>query len=244
MRTLVVGDIHGGLKGLEQVISRVKPNNEDRFIFLGDYVDGWSQAAETVSFLLDFAQAYSCVFIRGNHDELAYNYLAKNDDQPLWLAHGGEATRKSYSMLAEKEIADHLEFFESLINYHIDDQNRLFVHAGFANLHGPKYEYYPNSVYWDRSLWEMVCAMDPNLGPEDNLYPNRLRLFDEIYIGHTPVSRIGSTVPVQFANVWNIDTGAAFKGPLSIMDINSKQLWQSDPVWNLYPEELGRNKPK
>lgn len=241
MRTLVVGDIHGGLRGLEQVLRRVRPKNDDHFIFLGDYVDGWSQAAKTISFLINFRQEYPCIFLRGNHDELAYNYLSKNDDQPLWLAHGGEATRRSYLKVKEEDLQDHLAFFESLINYYVDEKNRLFVHAGFSNLHGPKYEYYPNSVYWDRSLWEMVCAMDPKLGPEDNLYPNRLRLFEEIYIGHTPVSKIGSTLPVQFANVWNIDTGAAFKGPLSIMDADSKQIWQSDPVYSLYPREQGRN---
>jgi serine/threonine protein phosphatase 1 len=30
------------------------------------------------------------------------------------------------------------------------------------------------------------------------------------------------TTPVQKACVWNIDTGAAFKGPLTIMDIDTK----------------------
>ncbi|MBE14917.1 MAG: serine/threonine protein phosphatase, partial [Cytophagaceae bacterium] len=41
--------------------------------------------------------------------------------------------------------------------------------------------------------------------------------------------------------VWNIDTGAAFKGTISAMDVDSKEVWQSDPVWQLYPEEAGRN---
>jgi serine/threonine protein phosphatase 1 len=241
MRTLVVGDIHGGLRALEQVLDRLGPGKDDNFIFLGDYVDGWSHAAQTIDFLIDFSQEFKSTFIRGNHDELAYNYLKKGDDPALWLAHGGEATRRSYQRLAEDEVQDHIAFFEALVNYYEDEQKRLFVHAGFSNLHGPKYEYYPNSVYWDRSLWEMACAMDPKLTPADNLYPNRLRLFREIYIGHTPVTRIGKLVPVQFANVWNIDTGAAFKGPLSVMDVESKQLWQSDPVHLLYPHETGRN---
>ena len=65
MRTLVVGDIHGGLKALQQVLPKVKPTKEDLFIFLGDYVDGWSEAAETVSFLIEFSKNHSCVFIRG-----------------------------------------------------------------------------------------------------------------------------------------------------------------------------------
>jgi serine/threonine protein phosphatase 1 len=43
------------------------------------------------------------------------------------------------------------------------------------------------------------------------------------------------------ANVWNVDTGAAFKGPLTIMDIDSKAFWQSENLDTLYPNEKGRN---
>lgn len=54
-------------------------------------------------------------------------------------------------------------------------------------------------------------------------YPARLKLFKEIYIGHTPVSRIDEENPVNMANVWNVDTGAAFKGKLSGIDVDSKK---------------------
>jgi serine/threonine protein phosphatase 1 len=47
---------------------------------------------------------------------------------------------------------------------------------------------------------------------------------------------------MQGCNVWNIDTGAAFTGKLTIMDIDTKNFWQSDPVRNLYPNEAGRNR--
>jgi serine/threonine protein phosphatase 1 len=241
MRTLVVGDIHGGLRALVQVLEKVVPKEDDTFIFIGDYVDGWSENAETISYLMAFSEKYPCVFIRGNHDDLVYDFLKKQDEKPMWLAHGGQATKESYAKLSREEIDKHIEFFESLQNYHIDEKNRLFLHAGFTNMHGPQNEYYPNLVYWDRTLWEMVCSLDSSISPEDQMYPKRLKLFSEIYIGHTPVTRIGETVPVRKANVWNVDTGAAFKGPLSIIEADSKELWQSDPVWTLYPEEQGRN---
>ena len=41
-RTFVIGDIHGGLKALQQVLDRVELKENDHLIFLGDYVDGWS----------------------------------------------------------------------------------------------------------------------------------------------------------------------------------------------------------
>lgn len=41
-------------------------------------------------------------------------------------------------------------------------------------------------------------------------------------------------------NVWNIDTGAGWSGKLTIMDIDTKEYWQSDFVKELYPDEKGR----
>jgi serine/threonine protein phosphatase 1 len=66
-------------------------------------------------------------------------------------------------------------------------------------------------------------------------------LYKEIFIGHSSLDKIGLTKPVQKANVWNIDTAAAFKGPLSAMDVNSKEIWQSSSVFQYYPDEQGRN---
>ncbi len=241
MKTVVIGDIHGGYKGLKQVLEIASFPPKTQHIFMGDYVDGWSQSAEVVAFLIDFSEKNDCIFIRGNHDELLYQYLKLGQTNPAWLSQGGESSIKSYANLSEEEKAKHLDFFENLVNYHIDTDNRLFLHAGFTNQNGPQYEFYPNLVYWDRTLWEMACAMDPSISRENGKYPKRLKLFEEIYIGHTPVTRVGFDAPANFANVWNIDTGAAFKGKISIMDVNSKEIWQSDPVYKLYPKEKGRN---
>lgn len=241
MRTLVVGDIHSGLRALVQVLRKVEPQGDDRFIFLGDYIDGWSEATETVEFLLKFSQEHHCIFIRGNHDYLMHRYLKHGDTNPLWLNSGGAESKVSYDRLALANRERHITFYEALINYHIDAQNRLFVHAGFTNIHGPKMEFFRNVVFWDRTLWETAKALDANISEEHPRYPQRLKLFKEIYIGHTPVTKIGETTPQHFGGVWNIDTGAAFKGPLTILDIDTKEFWQSDPVYVLYPDEIGRN---
>ena len=241
MKTVVIGDIHGGFKALKQLIERANLPSDTKYIFIGDYVDGWSQVAEVISYLIDFSQSNDCIFIRGNHDELLYKYLLSGESNPMWLAQGGESSIKSYFNISEEEKEKHLLFFQNLINYHIDSKNRIFLHAGFANQHGPQYEYYPNLVYWDRTLWEMVCAMDLSIPENDGRYPRRLKHFKEIYIGHTPVTRVGLDKPANFANVWNVDTGAAYKGKISMLDVDSKEIWQSDAVYSFYPNEKGRN---
>ncbi len=241
MRTLVIGDIHGALKALEQVLDRAQASHNDIFILVGDYVDGWSESAGVISFLIEFSKTHKCIFLRGNHEELALDYFYGKNKNAMWLEHGGKSTVLSYQDISSEVKEQHLAFINSLENYYIDEQNRCFLHAGFAHIKGPQHEFYPHLVYWDRTLWEMACSLDPDLSLKAITYPKRLKLFAEIYIGHTPVTRIGKIVPTCFANVWNVDTGAAFKGPLSIIDIDTKQFWQSDPVHLLYPNEKGRN---
>lgn len=240
-RTLVIGDIHGGLKALIQVLERANISPADQLIFLGDYVDGWSDSANVVSYLIELSSQNTCIFLRGNHDDLTHRWLKTGEINDQWLQHGGQSSIDAYRKFSEKNLQDHILFFDQMLNYYIDKQSRLFVHAGFTNQKGPEHEYSTIPFYWDRTLWEMALSLNPAITKEDKEYPQRLQIFKEIYIGHTPVTYIGESKPVHFANIWNIDTGAAFKGKLTLMDIETKKIVQSDPVWKLYPEEKGRN---
>ncbi len=241
MKTWVIGDIHGGLKALRQVLHLAKVNVNDKIIFLGDYVDGWSESPALLDYLTQMSQSHHCIFIRGNHDDLLCDWLDKGTDNLMWHKHGGESTINAYKTVSSATKQKHIHFLKSLHNYHIDDDNRLFVHAGFSNMNGVEYEYFPNVVFWDRTLWETAMSLDTSIDKNSNRYPKRLTLYKEIFIGHTPVTRIGKTTPVNFANVWNVDTGAAFKGVLTIMDIDTKEFWQSAMLPELYPDEVGRN---
>ncbi|HLA56457.1 MAG TPA: metallophosphoesterase family protein [Flavobacterium sp.] len=239
-RTLVIGDIHGGLRALRQIFERANVTVDDKLVFLGDFVDGWSESPQVLDFLMQLKTAQNCIFIRGNHDDLLLEWLRGKDNE-LWYQHGGEATILAYSTVSDEVKTRHIAFLESLKNYYHDGNDRLFVHAGFTNMHGVTLEYYPRLLFWDRSLWEMAVGLDKALSKFDLRYPKRLSLYKEIYIGHTPVTKIGETVPINMANVWNVDTGAAFKGMLSILDVDTKEFWQSDSLPDLYPGENGRN---
>ncbi|WP_338377835.1 metallophosphoesterase family protein [uncultured Flavobacterium sp.] len=240
-RKLVIGDIHGGLKALKQVLERANVSKNDTLIFLGDFVDGWSESPQVLDFLITLQQSQKCIFIRGNHDDLLLNYLKTNSYSEEWFKHGGESTVDSYEKIDATTKQIHINFLEALESYHLDNENRLFIHAGFTNLKGVDFEYFKPLFYWDRTLWEMVLAIDETIPFESELYPNRLKLYKEIYIGHTPTTKINKTVPINKACVWNIDSGAAFTGPLTILDVETKEYWQSDDLPSLYPNEKGRN---
>ena len=98
-RTLVFGDIHGGLKALIQLLEKVAVKENDRLIFLGDYVDGWSESAQVVDFLIDLSQKQECIFIRGNHDVWCQEWLNKDVVNDIWYLHGGKSTIESYQSI-------------------------------------------------------------------------------------------------------------------------------------------------
>lgn len=241
-RTLVIGDIHGGLKAVEQVLHKAAVASSDKLVFLGDYVDGWSQSAQTINFLIQLSQKQSCVFIKGNHDAWTEEWLRTGNTNSAWLSSGGKETISSYEFVASEERQQHLNFFKRMQLFYIDEQNRLFIHAGFTSMHGPQQEFYNSNFTWDRTLWEMALTMDKRIKKDSLLYPKRLKLFQEVFIGHTPTLNYNIAIPMQGCNVWNIDTGAAFTGPLTILNADTKEFWQSEPVKNFYPDERGRNR--
>lgn len=170
-----------------------------------------------------------------------FEWLANSTDNRQWYKHGGETTVKAYLQVDNETKQKHIQFLQNLKNYYLDQNNRLFVHAGFTNVNGIEYEYFPALCYWDRSLWELALATPETLDRDHLFFPNRLKLYSEIFIGHTPTTRIKLDIPYQKHNIWNIDTGAAFTGKLTVLDVETKKYWQSDNLPLLYPHENGRN---
>jgi serine/threonine protein phosphatase 1 len=239
MAQFVIGDIHGGHRALMQILDRAPLEHGDTLIFLGDYLDGWSEGPEVIDVLIELSSRYQCRFIRGNHDALCLDYLKDQKAPELWVAHGGQSSIDAYSKVSAAKKKRHIKFLEQLENY-IESDMKLFVHAGFSHPKGPSEEFHAHMVYWDRSLWETARAAHVLNDKDSWQYPERLKLYKEIYIGHTPVQRIGATTPFRASNVWNVDTGAAFQGSLSMINTETKAFWQSDPLPSLYPNELGR----
>ena len=242
MRVFAVGDIHGGLKALIQVLNEVEIKDEDTLIFVGDYVDGWSESAQVIKFLIELSEKIKCVFIKGNHDVWCEEWLKSGEVNPVWYMHGGKETIESYSSFSKQDKKAHLDFFENMPLYYLDEENRLFLHAGFTSMHGVSKEVFETTLYFDRTLWEMALTMDKNIEKDSPIYPNRLKHYREIYIGHTPTINFNCSTPMNAVNVWNIDTGAAFTGKLSVVNVDTKDVYQSDNLPALYPNEKGRNK--
>jgi serine/threonine protein phosphatase 1 len=266
MRILVCGDIHGGFKSLIQALERANfDNSKDKLIFLGDYVDGWSETAELIEFLIGLQEEANGrhIFIRGNHDKWCEDWIVKGYCPEGWKVQGGQATIDSYIRTGYLVSDKHRDFFRNLVNYHIDDENRGFVHGGFISKNGLGHEHYESDYYWDRDLWNLAVIQHNNFHQASKEVLSKARRFEkhkEVYIGHTTTGNwlckphlpeYGITqqeskngrivVPMHRCNVWNMDTGGGYEGKVTIMDIDTKEFFQSDFVNTLYPNDRGRN---
>ncbi len=67
-------------------------------------------------------------------------------------------------------------------------------------------------------------------------YKNKVSKYDKIFIGHTPTLNFeNKTKPIKYCEVCLIDTGASYYGPLTLMDVDTEEIWQSKPVNTYYP---------
>jgi serine/threonine protein phosphatase 1 len=87
-----------------------------------------------------------------------------------------------------------------------------------------------NDFFWDRTLWEDALSAHES-GVKQLLIAEP---FPGIFIGHTPTTKSGYNVPKNLYNVFNVDTGVSRGDKLTIMDIETKEYWQSDPARMLY----------
>jgi serine/threonine protein phosphatase 1 len=88
-------------------------------------------------------------------------------------------------------------------------------------------------LLWDRTL--ALQAFDRR----EKSSRDKLTSFDEVYLGHTPIPY---PAPIRSFEIWLMDTGAGWSGVLSMMDIETHEIFTSDPVPSLYPGVQGRKK--
>jgi len=241
-----MGDIHGAYQALMECLRRSGFDyGADTLIQLGDIADGGDRVYECVEELLKIR---NLIAIRGNHDEWFSEFIRSGFHPQAWLG-GGKGTAVSYLRTIGKENRivysengyytslnpgdipeTHQRFFRGQHLYYIDDDNNCFVHAGFDRHQAFKGQR-PEVYYWNRELWSEALSWETSArrhGKKAGF--QMITPFREIYIGHTSTINWATDKPMQAANIHNVDTGAGHAGRLTIMDVGTKQFWQSDPV--------------
>jgi len=227
-RKFVMGDIHGAYKAMIQCFEKVNFNfNEDQLICLGDVCDGWPEVKQSFDELLKIK---NLVYIRGNHDEWALQWMLTGASPDIWLFQGGDSTIKSYRNNVPLE---HIEFLKKS-KWYYKKENKLFIHGGFDPEKSLESQD-PGSFIWDRSL--IRKAMSEKMKDQNC----NITGFDEVYTGHTPTINFGSERPIQACEIILMDTGAGWPGgKLAIMNMDTREFFLSDRVDRLYPKFKGR----
>jgi len=223
-KTFVVGDIHGAYRALRQCLDRSGfDSHDDHLICLGDVSDGWPETKHCIDALL---QINNLTYVLGNHDTWTLDWMKTGKISDVWYNQGGEATIHSY---LDEVPNTHIQFLERAVPYYLL-QKKLFVHAGIDPLR-PLNDQDTDTFLWDRNLARMVLEF------HQKKIDGKLTTYQEVYLGHTPIP---FAQPLQWSDVILMDTGAGWSGVLSMIDIDSKEVFTSDPVPSLYPGVKGR----
>ena len=248
-----ITDIHGAYKALLQCLQRSNFDyDKDILIIGGDICDGWSEVYECIE---EFLKIKHVICILGNHDDVFIHWLNRGIHPWGWLQ-GASATAESYIRNSERKEQlilipnegafltnltyfdipfSHREFFAKMKPYFIDPDNRLFIHAGLDRKK-PIEEHSINTLLWDRELFKQA------LSHSEKDKPFKIKGdYTEVYIGHTTTENWNKITPMKAANIWNLDTGAGWTGKATIMNIDTKEYWQSDIVTDLYSIKTDRS---
>lgn len=237
-KTLVIGDIHGRLAALNEVLISAEFNNfEDILIVLGDVCDGGSQTKGVIDRLL---QITNRIDILGNHDawfRAWAEWTPGNNLDPymriklLWEPQGGLWTEKSYDYDPRNIPRSHLEFLRNMVPYYIDKKNRVFVHGGFNHKKSLP-DQSIHDVTWDRKLINYARY-------------RTIRGYNHVFVGHTSTQKykergVPITYPITRHNLTMCDCGGGWMGRLALVNVeNPEEYWLSRfQVPNYEPGEV------
>ena len=199
MALYAIGDIHGCAATLDRLLERLALTPEDRVVFIGDYVDRGPDSPGVIERMLRMeddgraGNGPSCVFLRGNHDQMMLDYVdGRPDAFELWRINGGMATLASYMQGGRLHVPEeHVAFLRRTILVY-EQGGFVFVHAGLDSR---------------KSVAENLARRDPHvfLWTRAHLDADLSRWEVPVVCGHTPQPE-----PLNRPRLIDIDTGAVY----------------------------------
>lgn len=198
MRVLAIGDIHGCLHPLNDLLDWVKPTQDDLIISLGDYVDRGPDSRGVLDRLIALkAQGMRLVCLRGNHEIMMLAArTGGREDRKMWLSIGGVQTLGSYGTAPGKSGTfddvprEHWEFLDNNLLDYYETETHIFVHAGVhRDLEMDEQPEY--MLYWEfltdemrhRSGKTVICGHTSQKSGEVKVVPGAVCIDTYVYGG-------------------------------------------------------------
>jgi serine/threonine protein phosphatase 1 len=220
-----IGDIHGERDLLEDLLASLPLRDDDRLLFVGDYVDRGPDSRGVVDTLLRVQKERPCVFLLGNHESMFLSFLGWRRREyfggDAFLMNGGDRTLASYGFFDEEGAEPksfelpkgHSQFFRKLKLFHRDG-DYLFVHAGLGRdlLGEVDIDYALRKTRSEDLLWDRTSVDLPH------------KLGVTVIYGHTPAADFSIRRNEPFSI--GIDTGAVYGGKLTAIRLPDETIFQ------------------
>lgn len=233
MRTLAIGDVHGCLEELRELLRAVDYRaSSDRLVFVGDLVDRGPDPVGVVREVRALAARGDVLVMMGNHEEKLVRWFKRVEEERT-LGKKNMMTPPAPDRLAQWE-AFAVEDVAWLANRPIRDTAApgwLVVHGGFEAL--PVLKQKPAAML--RCRWvnpetgKMVPLPEGSFAKPDGVVWTELWTGPQnVVYGHAVHSLEAPRVdrPVNDVECWGIDTGCCFGGRLTALHLETREVFQ------------------
>ena len=232
-RAYAVGDVHGRLDLLDQLLDKIhedlnrRPAKKVLLVFVGDLIDRGPSSAHVVERLRTYIHPnVQTAFILGNHEEVLLRILAGDAELiTKWRWFGGTECLSSYAVdtvkLAKMKVEDALEVIRAAIpREHIefletfDDSCRfgdyLFVHAGIRpgveidQQRQSDLRWIREAFLFDETDHGFIVVHGHTIRPEVEIRGNRIGIDTGAY-----QSGVLTALAIEGSESWFLDTRAA-----------------------------------
>lgn len=227
----VIGDVHGCVDQLGELLHKLPLGPKSAIVFVGDYIDRGPSSRQVIELILELRRYHRVFPLLGNHESLLLDFI--DDPTPLKRArftyNGGGATLQSYCVESgEFSIPpEHVAFFRSL-SLAQQTSSHVLVHAGLPDLplDAIRLQEQRDTLLWVRGTfhrstfdWGKTIVHGHSRVPKVHIDPRRI----------------------------NVDTGCVYGGALSAVHLPSLRTYRVPmraPVTHEYLREPAPSRRK
>jgi hypothetical protein len=207
-KTIIIGDVHGCIDELLELMKQFAPSADDHIIFIGDLIDRGPDSLSVLRQVVQWSKLFHVRLVLGNHEEKFLRFIQHIND-----ASGREKGMTGIDKFHDLYINlndEELRFLkDAYYCLHLPDLNALILHAGVL----------PNSPITLPASYRYNTDFAAHQKKTLSLL-NKTRFISSSgkFIAREPFVQLGAK---QFTHATGIDNGCVFGGWLTAVEIST-----------------------